>query len=95
MRMFYNSNLPEESSPDVEIAVDELVVEKASFTTITNKKYKNKGKVPFSTNPSLLSQNALSSSTVVLRASPPPSSAKTAAVKPTYIKMATIPQVSK
>jgi len=43
MRTLYGPNLPQEPSPDVEMAVDELpVVEEIPFTTVTNKK--NKGK---------------------------------------------------
>jgi len=95
MRTLYGSNLSKKSSPDVEIAVDEPVMEEAPFTTVTNKKCKDKGKVPFSTNPSLPFQNTPTSSTVVLRVSPLPPPAKTAVTKPTYVKVTTIPQVPK
>jgi len=57
MRILYGPNLPQEPSPDTEIAVDQPAVEEAPFTTVTNKKSKGKGKVPPSTNPSVPSQN--------------------------------------
>jgi len=53
MRTLYGPNLSEESSLDVEMAVDKPVVEEASSTAVTNKKYKGKGKVPLSTDSSL------------------------------------------
>jgi len=62
MRTLYGSNLPQESSLDTEIAVDQPAVEEAPFTTVTNKKSKGKGKVPSYTNPSAPSQNVPSSS---------------------------------
>ena len=46
MRTLYGSNLPQELSSDTKIAFDQLAVEEALFTTITNKKSKGKGKVP-------------------------------------------------
>jgi len=50
MRTLYGPNLPQELSPDTEMAVDQPAVEEAPFTTVTNKKSKGKGKVPPSTN---------------------------------------------
>jgi len=95
MRTFYGPNLPQEPSPDTEMAVDQPAVEKAPFTTVTNKKSKGKGKVSPSTNPSAPSQNVPTPALVVLRASPPPLPAKTATVKPTSVKVATKPQAPK
>ena len=91
MRTLYGSNLPQEPSPDTEMAVDQLAVEKAPFTTVTNKKTKGKGKVPPSTNPSAPSQNVPTPAPVVSRAPPPPPPAKTATTKPTPAKVATKP----
>ena len=62
MRTLYGPNLPQEPSPDTVMAVDQPAVEEASFTTVTNKKSKGKGKVPSYTNPSAPSQNVPSSS---------------------------------
>ena len=95
MRTLYGLNLPQELSPDTEIAVDQLTVKKAPFTTVTNKKNKSKGKVPLFTNPSVPSQNVLISALVVSRASPPSSPAKTTTIKPTPTKVATKPQAPK
>jgi len=95
MRTLYSPNLPQELSPDTEIAVDQLAVEEAPFTTVTNKKTKGKGKVPPSTNPSTPSQNVPTSAPVMLRAPPPSLPAKMATVKPTPTKVATKPQVPK
>jgi len=48
IKILYGPNLPQELSPDVEMAADEPpVVEEASFTTVTNKKNKGKER-PFS-----------------------------------------------
>jgi len=77
------------------MAVDQLAVDEALFTTVTNKKSKGKGKVPPSTNPSVPSQNVLTPVPVVSKAPPPPLLAKTATVKPTLAKVATKPQVPK
>jgi len=65
------------------MAVDQPVVEKALFTTVTNKKNKGGGKVCLSTNPSVPFQNVPTPTPVVSRvpSSPPP--ATTAAIKPT------------
>jgi len=57
MRTLYGSNLPQEPSPDTEMAVDQPAVEKAPFTTVTNTKSKGKGKVSPSTNLFAPSQN--------------------------------------
>lgn len=93
--MLYGPNLPEESSLDVEMAVDEPVVEEAPFTAVTNKRHKSKNKVPFFINPFLPFQNTSTSFAVVLRALPLPPLAKTAVAKPIYVKVTTIPQVPK
>ena len=53
IRTLYSSNLSQEPSPDIEIAVDQPAVEEAPFTTVTNKKSKSKSKVSSSTNPSV------------------------------------------
>jgi len=95
MRTLYDPNLSQEPSPDTEIAVDQLAVEEAPFTTVTNKKSKGKSKVSLSTNPSTPSQNISTSALVVLKALPPPSPAKTATVEPIPAKVATKPQVLK
>ena len=95
MRTFYGPNLPQEPSLDTEMAVDQPAVEEASFTTVTNKKSKGKGKVPLSTNPSAPSQNVPTPALVVSRAPPPPPPAKTATIKPTPTKVATKPQAPK
>jgi len=50
MRTLYGPNLPQEPSLDNKMAVDQPAVEKAPFTTVTNKKSKGKGKVPSATN---------------------------------------------
>ena len=52
IRTLYGPNLPQEPSPDTEMAVDQPAVEEAPFTTVTNKKSKSKSKVPPPTNPS-------------------------------------------
>ena len=93
MRTLYGPNLPQEPSPDTEMAVNQPAVEEALFTTITNKKTKSKGKVSSSTNCSAPFQNMPTPALVVLRAPPPP--AKTATTKPTPAKVATKPQASK
>jgi len=95
MRTLYGPNLPQEPSPDTEMAVDQPVVEEAPFTTVTNKKSKGKGKVPSSTNPSAPSWNVPTPALVVSRAPPPPPPAKTATTKPTPAKVATKSQVPK
>jgi len=95
MRTLYGPNLPQEPSPDTEMAVDQPAVEKALFTTITNKKSKGKSKVPPSTNPSTPSQNVSTPAPVVSRAPPPPPPAKTATIKPIPTKVATKPQAPK
>ena len=95
MRTLYGPNLPQEPSPDTEMAVNQPAVEKAPFTTVTNKKSKGKGKVPPSTNPSAPSQNVPTPAPVVSRAPPPPPPAKTATAKPTPAKVATKSQVPK
>jgi len=91
MRTLYGPNLPQEPSLDNEIAVDQPVVKKAPFTTITNKKSKGKGKVPLSTNLSAPSQNVLTPALVVSRAPPPPLPAKMATAKSTPAKVVTKP----
>jgi len=95
MRTLYGSNLPQELSPDTEMAVDQPAVEEAPFTTVTNKKTKGKGKVPPSTNLFAPSQNVPTSASVVSRAPPPPPPAKIATAKPTPAKVATKPQMPK
>jgi len=95
MRTLYSPNLPQEPSPDTEMAVDQPAVEEAPFTTVTNKKSKDKGKVPSYTNLTAPSQNVPTPAPVVLRAPPPPLPAKTATTKPTPVKVATKPQVPK
>jgi len=90
MRTFYGPNLPQEPSPDTEMAVDQPAMEEAPFTTVTNK-----GKVPFPTNPSAPSQNVSTPAPVVSKAPPLPPLAKTATVKPTPAKVATKPQAPK
>ena len=54
------------------MAVDQPAVEKAPFTTVTNKKTKGKGKVPSFTNPFAPSQNVSTPAPVVSRAPPLP-----------------------
>jgi len=95
MRTLYGPNLPQEPSLDTEMAVDQPAVEKAPFTTVTNKKSKGKGKVPSFTNLFAPSQNMPTPALVVSRAPPPPPPAKTATVKPIPAKVATKPQVPK
>ena len=95
MRTLYGPNLPQEPSLDTEMAVDQLAVEEAPFTTVTNKKSKGKGKVPSSTNLSAPFQNVPTPAPVVLRAPPSPLPAKTATAKPSPAKVATKPQVPK
>jgi len=95
MRTLYGPNLPQEPSPDTEMAVDQPAVEEAPFTTVTNKKSKDKGKVLLSTNPSAPSQNVPTPAPVVSRAPPPPPPAKTATAKPISTKVATKPQMPK
>ena len=68
MRTLYSPSVPEELSPDVEMAVDEPVVEEVPFTTVTAKKHKGKDKAPPSTNPQTPPQNAPPPSAVVSRA---------------------------
>jgi len=94
MRTLYSSSVPEEPSPDVEMAVDKPVVEEVPFTTVTTKKHKGKDKAPPPTNPQPPSQNTPPPSAVVSRA-PLPQPAEKAATKPTYVKVTTIPQVPK
>jgi len=53
LRTVYGPSVPQELSPDVEMAVDKPVVAEAPFTTVTNKKCKNKDKALFATNLSL------------------------------------------
>jgi len=65
MRTLYGPNLPQELSLDTEMAVDQPVVEKAPFTTVTNQKSKSKDKVPLSTNLSAPSQNVPTPAPVV------------------------------
>ena len=91
MRTLYGPNSSQEPSLDTEMAVDQPAVEEALFTTVTNKKSKDMGKVPPSTNPSVLFQNMLTLAPVVSRvpSSSPP--AKTATIKPTPMKVATKP----
>ena len=91
IRTLYGPNLPQEPSSDTEMAVDQPTVEKAPFTTVTNKKNKGKGKVPFFTNPSAPSQNVPTPAPVVSRAPPSPLLAKTATAKPTPTKVAIKP----
>jgi len=95
MRTLYGLNLPQEPSPDTEMAVDQPAVEEAPFTVVTNKKSKGKGKVPLSTNLSAPSQNMPTPAPVVSRAPSPPPPAKTATVKPTPAKVVTKPQAPK
>ena len=94
MRTLYSPSVSEEPSPYLEMAVDELVVEEVPFTTVTAKKHKGEDKAPLSTNPQTLPQNAPPPSAVVSRA-PLPQPAKKAAIKPTHVKVATIPQTPK
>jgi len=95
IRTLYGPNLPQEPSPDTEMAVDQPAVEEAPFTTVTNKKSKGKGKVPLSTNPSAPFQNVPTPALMVSRAPPLPLPAKMAIVKPTPTKVATKPQAPK
>ena len=95
MRTLYGPNLPQEPSPDTEMAVDQPAVEQAPFTIVTNKKTKGKGKVPSSTNLSAPFQNVPTPAPVVSRAPPSPPPTKTATVKPTPAKVATKPQAPK
>jgi len=95
MRTLYGPNLPQEPSPDTEMAVDQPAVEKAPFTTVTNKKSKGKGKVPSPTNSSAPSQNVPTPALVVSRAPPLPLPAKMATAKPISRKVATKPQAPK
>jgi len=95
MRTLYGPNLPQEPSLDNEMAVDQSAVEEAPFTTVTNRKSKDKGKVPSSTNLSAPSQNVPTPVPVVSRAPPLPPPAKMATTKPTPAKVATKPQVPK
>ena len=95
MRTLYGPNLPQEPSPDTEMAVDQPAMAEAPFTTVTNKKSKGKGKVPFPTNPSVPFQNVPTPAPVVSKAPPLPPLAKTATVKPTPAKVATKPQAPK
>ena len=95
IRTLYGPNLPQEPSPDTEMAVNQPAVEEAPFTTVTNKKSKGKGKVPLSTNPSAPFQNVPTLALMVSRAPPLPLLAKMAIVKPTPMKVATKPQAPK
>jgi len=95
MRTLYGPNSPQKPSPNTEMAVDQLAVEEAPFTTVTNKKTKGKGKVPPCTNPSAPSQNVPTPTPVVSRVPPPPPPAKTATAKFTSTKVATKPQAPK
>jgi len=95
MRTLYGPNLSQEPSLDTEMAVDQPAVKEAPFTTITNKKSKDKGKVPPSTNLSAPSQNMPTPAPMVLRVPPLPLPAKTATAKPILMKVATKPQASK
>jgi len=95
MKTLYGPNLPQEPSPDTEMAVDQLAVEEAPFTTVTNTKSKGKGKVPSSTNFSAPSQNVPTPVPVVSRAPPLLPPALTATAKSTPAKVATKPQVPK
>ena len=83
MRTLYGPNLPQEPSLDTKMAVDQPAVEKALFTTVTNKKSKSKSKVSSSTNLSIPSQNVPTSALVVSRAPPPSPPAKMVTAKPT------------
>ena len=47
MRTIYSSNLVLIFSSNVEMAADVLKIEEVTFTLVTNKKYKRKGKVFF------------------------------------------------
>ena len=47
MRTIYSSNLVLIFSSNVEMAADVLEIEEVTFTLVTNKKYKRKGKVSF------------------------------------------------
>jgi len=91
MRTLYGPNSPQELSPDVKMVVEQLAVEEALFTTITNTKHKDKGKVPPSTNFSVPFQNVSTPAPVVSRAPPPPLLAKMATIKPTPTKVVTKP----
>jgi len=95
MRTLYGPNLSQEPSLDNEMVVDQPTVEKAPFTTVTNKKSKGKGKVPPPTNLSAPSQNVPTPTLVVSKAPPPPLPAKMATAKPTPAKVATKPQAPK
>jgi len=91
IRTFYGPNLPQELSPDTEIAVDQPAVKETPFTTVTNKKSKGKGKVPPSTNLPAPSQNVPTLVLVVSRAPLLPPAAKTTTTKLTPRKVATKP----
>jgi len=95
IRTLYGPNLPQELSLDTEMAVDQLAVEEAPFTTVTNKKSKGKDKVPPSTNLSVPSQNMPTPIPVVSRVPPLPLPAKMATTKPTPAKVVTKPQMPK
>jgi len=93
IRTLYSPNLSQKLSPDVEMVVNEPpVVEKASFTTVTNKKGKGKKRSSSFTNTPAPSQNISSPAMVVSRVPPPPQPAKIATVKPTSMKVATLPR---
>ena len=77
------------------MAVKQPAVEETPFTTVTNTKHKDKGKVPLSTNLSAPFQNMPTPTLVVSRAPSPPLPAKMATIKPTPAKVATKPQVPK
>jgi len=96
IRTVYGPSPSQELSPDVKMAVDEPAMEETPFTTVTNKKHKDKGKVPFAANPPS-SQSAPPATPAVVSRTPPlcPQPAKTAVAKPTTAKVATNPQASK
>jgi len=95
LRTVYGPSLPQELSPDVEMAVDEPVVA-APYTTVTSKKRKDKGKAPSTANP-LPPQNVSPTTPAVVSKALPPrlQPAKTAVTKPTPAKVATTPQAPK
>ena len=96
IKTLYSSNSSQELSLDMEIVVDKLlVVKKAFFTTITNKKDKGKERLSPFTNTFALSQKVPLPAMVVLKALFLSQPAKIVTVKPTPTKVATIPQVFK
>jgi len=92
IKTVYGPSPSQEPSPDVEIAVDEPAVKETSFTTITNKKHKDKSKVLSAVNPPSF-QNAPPATLAVVSRTPSlcPQPAKTAVAKPTTAKMTTNP----